>query len=145
MKWFPDRRGLAVGITAAGFGAGSALTVVPVSMVIHGFGYANTFLWFGLGQGLLLLLLAPIMHAPAAGELAELPPARVAQSAYNATPRQVLASPIFWLLYVMFVLVSASGLMVTAQIARSRRISGSTAHRCSGASQRSTWHWWWIM
>ncbi len=117
MKWFPDRRGLAVGITAAGFGAGSALTVVPVNMAIHAFGYANTFLWFGLGQGLLLLLLAPIMHAPAPGELTELPPARVKQSLHQSTPKQVLASPVFWLLYVMFVMVSASGLMVTAQIA----------------------------
>ncbi len=117
VKWFPDHRGLAVGITAGGFGAGAALTVVPVNMMIHSAGYQSAFLWFGLGQGVLLLLLAPIMHAPAADELAEIVPPRPRQSAVNCTPRQVLASPVFWLLYFMFVLVSASGLMVTAQIA----------------------------
>ena len=117
VKWFPDKRGLAVGLTAGGFGAGAALTVVPVNMMIHAAGYANTFLWFGIGQGALLVLLAPIMHAPAPGELAALPKPRVKQSLVNATPGKVLSSPVFWLLYGMFVLVSASGLMVTAQIA----------------------------
>jgi OFA family oxalate/formate antiporter-like MFS transporter len=117
VKWFPDKRGLAVGLTAGGFGAGAALTVVPVNMMIHTAGYASTFLWFGLGQGALLVLLAPIMHAPAPGELSSLPKPRVKQSLVNATPGQVLGSPVFWLLYAMFVLVSASGLMVTAQIA----------------------------
>ena len=51
VKWFPDRRGLAVGITAAGFGAGAALTVIPIRMVIEGAGYASAFFWFGLAQG----------------------------------------------------------------------------------------------
>jgi OFA family oxalate/formate antiporter-like MFS transporter len=127
VKWFPDRRGLAVGLTAAGFGAGAALTVVPVNLSIHAAGYANTFLWFGLGQGVLLLLLAPIMHGPAEGELADLPRAQVRQSAIQRTPGQVLASPVFWLLYAMFVLVSASGLMVTAQIAPIAKDYGLTA------------------
>ncbi len=126
VKWFPDRRGLAVGLTAAGFGAGSALTVIPVNLMIHASGYASTFLWFGLGQGVLLLLLSPIMHAPAPGELAELPPPRVKQSAINCTPAEVLGSPAFWLLYAMFVMVSASGLMVTAQIAPIARDYGLT-------------------
>jgi OFA family oxalate/formate antiporter-like MFS transporter len=127
VKWFPDHRGLAVGITAAGFGAGAALTVVPVNMMIHAAGYQNTFLCFGLGQGVLLLLLAPIMHAPAEGELADVAVPRPRQSGLNCTPRQVLASPVFWLLYVMFVLVSASGLMVTAQIAPIAKDYGLTA------------------
>jgi OFA family oxalate/formate antiporter-like MFS transporter len=117
VKWFPDHRGLAVGLTAAGFGAGAALTVVPVNMMIHSAGYQSAFLWFGLGQGVLLILLAPIMRAPAPGELPATAIPRVRQSAINCTPREVLASPVFWLLYLMFVLVSASGLMVTAQIA----------------------------
>jgi len=117
VKWFPDHRGLAVGITAAGFGAGAALTVVPVNLMIHAAGYQSAFLWFGLGQGVLLLLLAPIMHAPAPGEVGAVDMPRLRQSQVNATPKQVLAAPVFWLLYLMFVLVSASGLMVTAQIA----------------------------
>jgi len=127
VKWFPDKRGLAVGLTAAGFGAGSALTVIPVSMMIHAAGYASTFFWFGLGQGAILLLLSPIMHAPAPGEVAGLPAPRVAQSKRNCTPGEVLASPVFWLLYVMFVMVSGSGLMVTAQIAPIAKDYGLTS------------------
>ena len=52
LKWFPDRRGLAAGLTAAGFGAGAAATVIPIRTVIIGYGYEAAFLWFGLAQGL---------------------------------------------------------------------------------------------
>ena len=55
LKWFPDRRGLAAGLTAAGFGAGSALTVVPIANMIQESGYEAAFLWFGLGQGLIVI------------------------------------------------------------------------------------------
>lgn len=116
VKWFPDRRGLAVGITAAGFGAGAALTVLPIRATIEHFGYASAFFWSALAQGVVLLLIAPIMHGPTGGEVAVVAP-RVRQSAVSYAPGRVLRSPIFWLLYVMFVLVSASGLMATAQIA----------------------------
>src|SRR5438105_8131112 len=51
LKWFPDRRGLAAGLTAAGFGAGSALTVIPIANMIASSGYQAAFLWFGRGQG----------------------------------------------------------------------------------------------
>lgn len=117
VKWFPDRRGLAVGITAAGFGAGAALTVIPIRMVIDGFGYASAFFWFGLVQGVVLLLIAPIMRGPLPGELPPMAAPKVQQSARSFLPSEMLRSPAFWLLYVMFVLVSASGLMATAQIA----------------------------
>ncbi len=117
VKWFPDRRGLAVGITAAGFGAGAALTVIPIRAVITDFGYTSAFFWFGLVQGAILLLIAPIMRAPLANELPKTAAPRVQQTARNFAPSEVLRTPSFWLLYVMFVLVSASGLMATAQIA----------------------------
>ncbi len=117
VKWFPDRRGLAVGITAAGFGAGAAITVIPIRMVIDSFGYTSAFFWFGLAQGAVLVLIAPIMRAPLPGELPPTAAPKVRQSSRSFTPIQVLRSPAFWLLYVMFVLVSASGLMATAQIA----------------------------
>src|ERR1700719_286319 len=80
LKWFPGRRGLAAGITAAGFGAGSALTVVPIRMGIDGFGYASAFLWFGVAQGAVLLLMAPIMRAPLPDELPRTAAPRVRQS-----------------------------------------------------------------
>lgn len=117
VKWFPDRRGLAVGLTAAGFGAGAALTVVPIRWVIAANGYAAAFFWFGLAQGVLLFLLAWALRSPEANEIAAAPPPKVLQSARSYAPAEVLVSPVFWLLYIMFVLVSASGLMATAQIA----------------------------
>ena len=118
VKWFPDRRGLAVGLTAAGFGAGAALTVVPIRMVIECHGYAAAFFWFGVLQGAILLLVAQVMRGPTPGTiLPALVRTEVPQSARSYTSLEVLRSPAFWLLYVMFVLVSASGLMATAQLA----------------------------
>lgn len=120
VKWFPDRRGLAVGLTAAGFGAGAALTVVPIRYVIASSGYQTAFFWFGLAQGAVVFLLAWLLRAPEADEIkamSSMAPPKVMQSAHSYTPSEVLASPVFWVLYIMFVLVSASGLMATAQIA----------------------------
>jgi len=61
LKWFPDRRGLAAGLTAAGFGASSALTLIPIANMIHSSGYQATFLWFGLGQGLVVLIVGQLL------------------------------------------------------------------------------------
>jgi OFA family oxalate/formate antiporter-like MFS transporter len=120
VKWFPDRRGLAVGLTAAGFGAGAALTVVPIRAVIDSSGYESAFFWFGLAQGAIVFMLAWLLRAPEADEIqtmSKMAPPKVVQSARSYTPGEMLASPVFWILYVMFILVSASGLMATAQIA----------------------------
>src|SRR6266581_2039194 len=115
LKWFADRRGLAAGLTAAGFGAGSALTIIPIQAMIQSSGYEATFLWFGLGQGIVVVVLSLLLSAPRAGEV----PAstRLRQSARDYAPLEVLASPIFWVMYAMFVLVGAGGLMATAQLA----------------------------
>jgi len=117
VKWFPDRRGLAVGLTAAGYGAGAALTVVPIREVIASSGYEAAFFWFGLFQGGIVFLVAWMLRAPDPGEMTGMAAPKVAQTTRNYTPAQVLTKPVFWLLYVMFVMVSASGLMATAQIA----------------------------
>ena len=117
VKWFPDRRGLAVGITAAGFGAGAVLTVIPIQMMIASIGYADTFFWFALLQGGVVFVLAWLLRPPLPGEAPAASTVKVLQSKTSSTPGQMLASPIFWLLYLMFVLVSASGLMVAAQVA----------------------------
>ena len=69
LKWFPDKRGLAAGITAAGFGAGSALTVAPIQAMIKDFGFQTTFLYFGLGQGILIVILAFFLFAPKPGQV----------------------------------------------------------------------------
>lgn len=115
LKWFPNRRGLAAGITAAGFGAGSALTVVPIANMIKTSGYEATFLWFGLGQGLIVFFLGMALYPPSAKVLNQVTSA-VKSAAYNASPRQVLSSPIFWVMYAMFVMMAAGGLMATAQL-----------------------------
>jgi MFS transporter, OFA family, oxalate/formate antiporter len=115
LKWFPDRRGLAAGLTAAGFGAGSALSIIPIQGMIQASGYEATFLWFGIGQGLVVIVLSLLLRAPQAGEAP--PSTRLRQSARDYTPLEVLASPIFWVMYAMFVLVGAGGLMATAQLA----------------------------
>jgi MFS transporter, OFA family, oxalate/formate antiporter len=117
VKWFPDRRGLAVGLTAAGFGAGAAVTVIPIQRMIASIGYADTFFWFALGQGAIIFTLAWFLRSPHSGEVPTAAAVKVLQSRTSSTPRQMLWSPVFWLLYLMFVLVSASGLMVAAQIA----------------------------
>lgn len=117
VKWFPDRRGLAVGLTAAGYGAGAALTVIPIRYVIDNYGYNTAFLWFGIVQGAVVFVLALLLRGPEPSEMAAAPPPKVAQSTRSFSPKEVLLSPIFWLLYLMFVMVSASGLMATAQIA----------------------------
>jgi OFA family oxalate/formate antiporter-like MFS transporter len=117
VKWFPDRRGLAVGLTAAGYGAGAALTVIPIRYVIDTYDYNTAFLWFGIVQGAVVFVLALLLRGPEPGEMSAAPAPKVAQSAKSFSPKEVLTSPIFWLLYIMFVMVSASGLMATAQIA----------------------------
>jgi OFA family oxalate/formate antiporter-like MFS transporter len=117
LKWFPDRRGLAAGLTAAGFGAGSALTVIPIYNMIQTSGYQAAFLWFGLAQGIVVVLVGLLLRAPQPGE-APVPPAPVVQQTRrDYGPGEVLKSPPFWLMYAMFVMVGAGGLMATAQLA----------------------------
>ena len=115
LKWFPDRRGLAAGLTAAGFGAGSALTVIPIANMIGSSGYQSAFLWFGLAQGIVVILVGLLLRAPEPGEV----PASqaVQQSRRDYEWREVLKTPPFYVMYVMFVAVGAGGLMAIAQLA----------------------------
>src|ERR1700745_3778172 len=117
LKWFPDRRGLAAGATAAGFGAGAALTVVPIANMIASSGYQTAFFDFGIGQGLIVFLLACSIQKPAV----TIPPKKkqlnLPQTKIDFTPPQVLRSPIFWVMYLVFVMVASRGLMTAAQIA----------------------------
>src|SRR5215212_5280027 len=115
LKWFPDRRGLAAGLTAAGFGAGSALTIIPIANMIQTSGYEAAFLWFGLGQGIVVVVVALLLRAPAPGEV-PIPVTAVAQTRRDYTFNEVLKTPPFWVMYLMFVMVGAGGLMATAQL-----------------------------
>jgi MFS transporter, OFA family, oxalate/formate antiporter len=117
LKWFPDRRGLAAGLTAAGFGAGSALTVIPIANMIQSSGYQAAFLWFGLGQGIIVCFVALLLRAPEAGEVPAPTAPAVQQTRRDYGPQEVLKTPVFWVMYVMFVAVGAGGLMAIAQLA----------------------------
>jgi MFS transporter, OFA family, oxalate/formate antiporter len=117
LKWFPDRRGLAAGATAAGFGAGAALTVVPIASMIATSGYQSAFLIFGLGQGVIVFILAFFLRPPSVAMPAKKKQLNLPQTKIDFTPPEVLRSPIFWIMYLVFVMVAAGGLMTAAQIA----------------------------
>ena len=117
LKWFPDRRGLAAGLTAAGFGAGSALTVIPIANMIATSGYQSAFLWFGLGQGIIVMIVALFLRAPEVGEVAAPAAPAVQQTRRDYQPSEVLRTPVFYVMYAMFVMVGAGGLMAIAQLA----------------------------
>jgi MFS transporter, OFA family, oxalate/formate antiporter len=115
LKWFPDRRGLAAGLTAAGFGAGSALTVIPIASMIQSSGYEKTFFTFGIAQGVIIFVIAMFMTKPRVpkGVVAA---TRVVSTKIDYSVGQMMRTPTFWLTYVLFVAVAAGGLMATAQI-----------------------------
>jgi OFA family oxalate/formate antiporter-like MFS transporter len=116
LKWFPDRRGLAAGLTAAGFGAGSALTVIPIANMIQSSGYETAFLWFGLGQGIFVVLVALLLRAPQAGEVPAPAQVTVQQTRRDYGPTEAIRTPVFWVMYAMFVMVGVGGLMAVAQL-----------------------------
>jgi len=117
VKWFPGRRGLAAGLTAAGFGAGSALTIIPIASMIKTSGYEQTFLTFGLAQGLVVVVLGFILFTPPASMLVAPPKLAPGAGRHQATWTEMVKTPVFWVMYLMFVLMGAGGLMATAQLA----------------------------
>ncbi len=117
LKWFQSRRGLAAGVTAAGFGAGAALTVLPLMHSLTANGYEATFFRFGVLQGTVVLLAALALKKPTGRAAARRANPRLPQTKMDRTPFQTLSSLVFWLMYADFVLVAASGLMATAQLA----------------------------
>jgi OFA family oxalate/formate antiporter-like MFS transporter len=114
LKWFPDRRGLAAGLTAAGFGMGSALTIIPIQAIIHSMGYQAAFLYFGIGQGVIVFLVSFMLLAPTKADVPQ--KSAVIQSTHDFTWREMIKTPTFWVMYAMFVMMAAGGLMATAQL-----------------------------
>jgi OFA family oxalate/formate antiporter-like MFS transporter len=133
IRWFPDRRGLAAGITAAGFGGGSALTPIPISLTIQSMGWGHAMAAWGAVQGGLIFLLALYLHAPEPGwRPAGWDPAaihRVVQTSVDYTWKQTLRMPEFYLLYLIHFLISLGGLMTLgnlSEIARSLHVDHTT-------------------
>ena len=117
LKWFPDRRGLAAGLTAAGFGAGSAITIVPIGQMILHSGFQKTFLVFGIVQGIVVVLVGLMLRAPRPGEV----PQAVANTALKQTTRDfkpgaMLKTPLFYVMYIAMLCVAIGGGMATAQL-----------------------------
>src|SRR5215472_17197313 len=101
VKWFPGRRGLAAGLTAAGFGMGSAATIIPIAHMIKDSGYEQTFLTFGLFQGIVVVVVGALIMAPTADFIATAPKIAPGATRYQATPLQMLSTPVFWVMYIM--------------------------------------------
>jgi OFA family oxalate/formate antiporter-like MFS transporter len=135
IKWFPDKRGLAVGLTAAGFGGGAALTVIPIASSIHSMGWARAMSAWGIGQGIVAFIVAMILCNPPEGWApagwvygASQAKKTTIQSKVNYTWIQTLAKPEFYFLYVMFFFAALGGLIVSAnlsQIAKSLGVSNA--------------------
>jgi len=117
VKWFPGRRGLAAGLTAAGFGMGSAATIIPIANMIKSSGYQHTFMTFGLFQGIVVVIVGFFIMAPTAAFFTAAPRIAPGASRYQASPLQMLKTPVFWVMYAMFIMMAAGGLMATAQLA----------------------------
>ncbi len=123
LKWFPDHRGLAAGLTAAGFGAGAALTVDPIAKMIASAGYQATFIRWGIIQGIVVVVAALFLASPPAGWLPKTwrtkgsEEVKKRQSPVDFKSGEMIATPHFWLMYVMMVMVGTGGLMATAQLA----------------------------
>src|SRR3984957_18939732 len=102
LKWFPGRRGLAAGITAAGFGAGAAITIGPISTMITTSGYEHAFLVFGLLQGAIVFVMSWLLLTPPPQLLGA--KVKANQTSHGYSPVEVLKCPVFYVMYIMFVL-----------------------------------------
>lgn len=115
-QWFPDRRGFATGIAAAGYGMGAIATTFPISNSLAANGLQSTLMTFGVGIGLLAVFAAQGLRSPTKEEQMSLP--RTAQSSMvkSIGPQMMLKTPIFWLMFIMMSMMSTSGLMVISQM-----------------------------
>ena len=119
VRWFPDRRGLATGLAAAGYGFGAFFTSFPIDSMIKSSGYAHTLVVWGVIQGVIGIVAAQWLRVPPEGWLPEgysPATATTSQTGRSYTPREMLKNPVFYLLFFMMALMSTSGLMVTSNV-----------------------------
>jgi OFA family oxalate/formate antiporter-like MFS transporter len=117
VKWFSRHRGLAAGLTVAGFGAGAALTVTPLVMMIERSGPFHTFTFFGIVQGAVIVICGLFLVSPPRQTTAAMVrESRCLQGPGESPLSQTVRSPVFWVMYVMFTLVASGGLMAVAQL-----------------------------
>ena len=119
VRWFPDRRGLATGLAAAGYGFGAIFTSFPIDSMIKTAGYAHTLVVWGIIQGVIGVIAAQWLRIPPEGWAPagySSAAASTMQATRSYTPREMLQNPIFWLLFVMMSMMSTSGLMVVSNV-----------------------------
>jgi len=123
LKWFPDHRGLCVGLTAGAYGVGTATTIAPIASMLKTSGYQHTFVVWGIIQGIVVLACALFLARPPMGwtppnwkEKAAKIRAKVNTSAVDMTPWQMLHQPSFYVIYLMMTMLAFGGLVVTAQL-----------------------------
>src|SRR3954468_2154943 len=122
VKWFPDKRGLATGVVAAGYGMGAMLTTFPISNSLAGSGFERTLIVYGVLLGAVALFAAlSLKRPPTTGQYSAL---RANAEAPDVAPMQMLKTPVFWLMFVMMAMMSTSGLMVISQMATFARDFG---------------------
>tara|TARA_R110002020_G_scaffold26514_13_gene85978 strand:+ start:2506 stop:3723 length:1218 start_codon:yes stop_codon:yes gene_type:complete len=114
LKWFPDKRGLAVGLTAGGYGAGTILTIMPIAAMIQNSGYQSAFFVFALIQGVAIFGLSWLLKAPRGDEVSY--STTVLQSRRDYTLAEALRTPVFWVMLAMFTATVTGGLMAVAQL-----------------------------
>jgi OFA family oxalate/formate antiporter-like MFS transporter len=124
LKWFKARRGLAAGVIAAGYGAGTALFIPIIAYLVETRGYRSAFIWTGIVPGLIVLVIAQVVRHPPAedldktivrGKRSDLQQPTVRRTEEHFATMEMLHTPQFYLLYAMFVLMATGGLLVTAQ------------------------------
>jgi MFS transporter, OFA family, oxalate/formate antiporter len=121
-RWFPDRRGFAIGIVAAGYGMGAILTTFPISSMLASSGAPMTLIVFGVILGSVGVLAALGLREPGAGEAPA--PAVTRTHGEDVAPANMLKTPIFWLMFAMMTMMSTGGLMVTSNFANFARDFG---------------------
>ncbi|MGH9592415.1 MAG: oxalate/formate MFS antiporter [Bryobacteraceae bacterium] len=153
LKWFPDRRGLAAGVIAAGFGSGSALSVPVISHLLRVQDYRIAFLYTGVVQGLLILLAAQFLGGTGVAAKVIAKPAqkaKVRSHSHEFTSAEMLRTPLFYVLYAMMLMMGIGGLLATAQVAPVARTFGIasgvvtlsvTLNSVANGSGRFFWGW----
>jgi OFA family oxalate/formate antiporter-like MFS transporter len=122
VRWFPDRRGFATGMVAAGYGFGAILTTFPITSMLASAGYQHTLVVFGLILGIVGAAAALTMRMPQKDD--KLPPVAVMSSAKDVMPKEMLKTKVFWLMFFMMTMMSTGGLMIISQFATFSRAFG---------------------
>jgi OFA family oxalate/formate antiporter-like MFS transporter len=115
LKWFPEKRGFASGMIAAGYGLGAAIIGIPTSRMILASGYRHAFFFFGLLQGVSIFCLGAFLIKPTVQVLRPSPKGRICQG-YEFTPSQTVRTKVFWLIYLVYLMIGCGGMIMTAQL-----------------------------